>query len=278
MRSLAVPSASEENLRLLWNHKIQYRVHKRRQRVSALHHFNVIHLYTYFRYIHPMTLQPKSGLGLYWGSVTIMFYGVRLLASRPTPVNFGGPVIFLLGFTPLAKGSSFKALKTRPPSHSHLLHNPLCFAPGPPRGGWEFGFAGRACRLNTQEAFWYLTGHGCWHQHAPPESYQPSVQIFVIYILILSPSMSRSSEYYIFLIPIMRTTCLTYLILIDFITLVIFGKMYDVLFFSERSFPSLLYLHPSYFQILISVHYSKHTKSISCLNLRPGFAPIQNNR
>jgi hypothetical protein len=42
-----------------------------------------------------------------------------------------------LGFTPLAKGSSFKALKTRPPSHSHLLHNPLCIAPGPPRGGWE---------------------------------------------------------------------------------------------------------------------------------------------
>jgi hypothetical protein len=66
---------------------------------------------------------------------------------------------FLLGFTPLAKGSSFKALKIRPPSHSHLLHNPFCFAPGPPRGGWESGFAGRACRLNTQEAFWYLTGH-----------------------------------------------------------------------------------------------------------------------
>jgi hypothetical protein len=68
----------------------------------------------------------------------------------------------------------FKALKTRPPSHSHLLHNPLCLAPGPPRGGWEFGFAGRACRLNTQEAFWYLTGRACWHQYAPPEPYQPS--------------------------------------------------------------------------------------------------------
>jgi hypothetical protein len=118
-----------------------------------------------------MALQPKSGLGLlYWGSVTILFYGVRLLSSRPTPVNFGGPMIFCWGFTPLAKGSSFKTLKTRPPSHSHLLHNSLCFAPGPPRGGWEFGFAGRACRLNTQEAFWYLTGH------APPESYQPSVK------------------------------------------------------------------------------------------------------
>jgi hypothetical protein len=59
---------------------------------------------------------------------------VRLLASRPTPVNFGGAYDFLLGFTPLDKGSSFKALKTRPPSHSHLLHIPLCIAPGPPRG------------------------------------------------------------------------------------------------------------------------------------------------
>jgi hypothetical protein len=61
-----------------------------------------------------------------------MFYGVRLLASRPTPVNFVGTYDFLLGFTTLAKGSSFKALKTRPLSHSHLLHNPLCTAPGPP--------------------------------------------------------------------------------------------------------------------------------------------------
>jgi hypothetical protein len=49
--------------------------------------------------------------------------------------NFGGPMIFLLEFTPVAKGSSFKALKTRSPSHCHLLHNPLCIAPGPPRGG-----------------------------------------------------------------------------------------------------------------------------------------------
>jgi hypothetical protein len=107
-----------------------------------------------------MALQPKSGLGLlYWGSATIMFYGVRLLASRPTPVNFWGTYDFLLGFTPLAKGFSLKALKTSSPSHSHLLHNPLCIAPGPPRGGWEFGFPGRACRLNTQEAFLYLTGH-----------------------------------------------------------------------------------------------------------------------
>jgi hypothetical protein len=39
-----------------------------------------------------------------------------------------------------------------------------------------FGFAGRACRLNTQEAFWYLTRHAYWHQHAPPEPYQPLVQ------------------------------------------------------------------------------------------------------
>jgi hypothetical protein len=38
-------------------------------------------------------------------------------------------------------------------------------------------FAGRACRLNIQEAFWYLTGHAYWHQHSPPESYQPSVQM-----------------------------------------------------------------------------------------------------
>jgi hypothetical protein len=51
--------------------------------------------------IHPMALQPKSGLGLlYWSSVTIMFYGVRLLASRPIPVNFGGPVIFCWGLLP----------------------------------------------------------------------------------------------------------------------------------------------------------------------------------
>jgi hypothetical protein len=102
--------------------------------------------------IRPMALQPKSVFGLLdWGS---MFYGVRLLASRPTPVNFGGPMIFCLGFTPLAKGSSFKALKTRPPSHSHLLHNPLCIAPGPPRGGWEFGFTGRACRLNKPQLYY----------------------------------------------------------------------------------------------------------------------------
>jgi hypothetical protein len=30
--------------------------------------------------------------------------------------------------------------------------------------------------LNTQEAFWYLTGHAYWHQYAPPELYQPSAQ------------------------------------------------------------------------------------------------------
>jgi hypothetical protein len=33
-------------------------------------------------------------------SITIMFYGVRLLASRPTPVNFGGPMIFCWGLLP----------------------------------------------------------------------------------------------------------------------------------------------------------------------------------
>jgi hypothetical protein len=122
--------------------------------------------------INPMELQHKSGLGhLCWGSITIMFYGVKL-ASRLTPVNFGGPMIFCWGFTPLAKCSSFKALKTRPPSHSHLLHNPLCIVPGPPQGGWEYGFAGRACRLNI---------HVYWYQHAPPEPYQPSVQLIVRY-------------------------------------------------------------------------------------------------
>jgi hypothetical protein len=106
--------------------------------------------------IHPVALQPKPGLGLLCGFVAIRFHSMRLLTSRLTPVSFGGTYEFLLGFTPLAKGFSFKALKSRPPSHSHLLHNPLCLAPGPPLGGWEFGFAGRACRLNTQEAFWYL--------------------------------------------------------------------------------------------------------------------------
>jgi hypothetical protein len=51
--------------------------------------------------IHPMALQPKLGLGLlYRGSVTIMFYGLRLLASRPTPVNFVGPMIFCWGVLP----------------------------------------------------------------------------------------------------------------------------------------------------------------------------------
>jgi hypothetical protein len=36
--------------------------------------------------IHPMALQPISGLGLlYWGSITAAFYGVGLLAPRPTP-------------------------------------------------------------------------------------------------------------------------------------------------------------------------------------------------
>jgi hypothetical protein len=36
---------------------------------------------------HPMALQPTSGLGLLysWGSVTAVFYGVGLLAPRPTP-------------------------------------------------------------------------------------------------------------------------------------------------------------------------------------------------
>jgi hypothetical protein len=87
----------------------------------------------------------------------------EVVSLTTNPRQLWGTYDFLSGFTPLAKGSSCKALKTRPPSHSHLLHNPLCIAPGPPRGGWDFGFAGRVCRLNTQEAFWYLTGHAYWH-------------------------------------------------------------------------------------------------------------------
>jgi hypothetical protein len=114
-----------------------------------------------------MALQPKSSLGLY-----LLPRGRHLLTFRnnkdlrceavsltTNPRQLWGTYDFLLGFTPLATSSSFKELKTRPPSHSHLLHNLLCIAPGPPRGGWEFGFGGRACRLNTQEAFWYLTGN-----------------------------------------------------------------------------------------------------------------------
>jgi hypothetical protein len=59
----------------------------------------IFHFATYI-IIDPMALQPKSGLGLLrWGSVT-MFYGVRLLASRPTPVNFEGPMIFCWGLFP----------------------------------------------------------------------------------------------------------------------------------------------------------------------------------
>jgi hypothetical protein len=27
-----------------------------------------------------------------------------------------------------------------------------------------------------RKIFWYLTGNAYWHQHAPPEPYQPSVQ------------------------------------------------------------------------------------------------------
>jgi hypothetical protein len=54
--------------------------------------------------IHPMALQPELGLGLLcWGSLTIMFYGVRLLASWPTPVNFVGPMIFCWGLLPEPK-------------------------------------------------------------------------------------------------------------------------------------------------------------------------------
>jgi hypothetical protein len=51
--------------------------------------------------IHQMTLQPKLGPDLLcWGSITIIFYGMRLLASRSTPVNFGGPMILCWGLLP----------------------------------------------------------------------------------------------------------------------------------------------------------------------------------
>jgi hypothetical protein len=59
-----------------------------------------------------------------------------LLASRPTLINFGERMSFFLGFTPLVKGSRFKALETRPSSHCHLLRIPLRTATGPPRGFW----------------------------------------------------------------------------------------------------------------------------------------------
>jgi hypothetical protein len=59
----------------------------------------------------------------------------EVVSLTTNPRSLWGTYDFLLGFTHLAKGSSFKALKTCPPSHSHLLHNPLCIAPGPPQGG-----------------------------------------------------------------------------------------------------------------------------------------------
>jgi hypothetical protein len=50
--------------------------------------------------IGPWPPQKIPYRGICWGSVTITFYGVRLLASRPTPVNFGGPMIFYWGLLP----------------------------------------------------------------------------------------------------------------------------------------------------------------------------------
>jgi hypothetical protein len=60
--------------------------------------------------------------------------------------------------------------------------------------GFGFGFAVRACRLNTQEAFWYLTGHAYWHQHAPPEPYQPSVQQLNLYLCLIKHRATNSYE------------------------------------------------------------------------------------
>jgi hypothetical protein len=63
--------------------------------------YNILPIQSFF--IH-YPLQPKSGLGLlYWGSITIMLYSVRLLASRPTPVNFGRLMIFCWGLLPWPK-------------------------------------------------------------------------------------------------------------------------------------------------------------------------------
>jgi hypothetical protein len=53
----------------------------------------------------------------------------ELVSLTTNPRYLWGTYDFLLGFTSLAKGSSLKALETRPPSHSHLLHDPLCICP-----------------------------------------------------------------------------------------------------------------------------------------------------
>jgi hypothetical protein len=73
-----------------------------------------------------MALKPKSGLGLlYWGSITIMFYGVRLLASRPTPLNSGGPVFFCWGLLYKSKVPVFLILLSRLCHYSVSLVAPL---------------------------------------------------------------------------------------------------------------------------------------------------------
>jgi hypothetical protein len=89
--------------------------------------------------------------------MTILFYGVRLLASRPNPVNFGGPMTFCWVYSP----SQVPVLRRwKPALHPTLICcTTHCALPLDHHEEAEFGFAGRACRLNTQEAFWYLTGH-----------------------------------------------------------------------------------------------------------------------
>jgi hypothetical protein len=44
--------------------------------------------------------QCSSARGHRYGIPTPMNYSVRWLASRPTPVNFGGPMIFCWGYSP----------------------------------------------------------------------------------------------------------------------------------------------------------------------------------
>jgi hypothetical protein len=67
-----------------------------------------------------MALQPKLGHGLlYRDSVTIIFYSVRLLASRPTPVKFEGPVIFCCDLLPKPKVPVLRCWK--PALHPTLI-------------------------------------------------------------------------------------------------------------------------------------------------------------
>jgi hypothetical protein len=99
-----MPRSSEWSPPISISTKILYTFLPSHIRATSLAHLILLDFITVITYgpsTHPMALQPKSGLGLLcWGSVTIMFYGVRLLASRPTPVNLGGPMIFCWGLLP----------------------------------------------------------------------------------------------------------------------------------------------------------------------------------